>query len=147
METEFQIGPHTYRAGKLDAITQFHVMRRLGTVASSFGSALEAVNKAGGFQALMAGKGPEPLTLVEPILSAIGHMSDDDSNYVINKCLAVVSRRLEGDKGWARVLIGNGQLMYQDLDMAALMQIVWKVLESSLSSFLAVLPLPSRELK
>lgn len=128
-----------YKIGKLDAMRQFHVMRRLSGVASALGDTVGVVMRSGGVKALLEGKGPDPVKVIEPLTRAISAMSDADSEYVIMNCLSVIQRQVAGDTGWAP-LISSGQLMYQDLDLPAMLQLVWRVLEGNLSNFFSALP-------
>jgi len=118
------IGDATYRTGRLDARRQFHVVRRLAPVLSSLSD--------------LSGLGSESLEALEPLARAVAGMVDADADYVINKCLGVVERR-QPSGGWARVMSGD-KLMFEDLDMAAMLRLVWAVLEDNLSGFFADLP-------
>lgn len=128
-----------YQIGKLDAMRQFHVMRRLTGVASALGDTVGVVSRAGGIKALLEGKGPDPVKVIEPLTKAISAMTDADSEYVIMNCLSVVKRQVAGDTGWAPVVVSN-QLMYQDMDLPVMLQLVWRVLEDNLASFFSALP-------
>ncbi len=56
----------------------------------------------------------------------------------LNVCLGVVSRNMGGDRGWAPVVASNGALMFDDIDMGTMLQIVWHVIAAHrLVDFLA----------
>jgi hypothetical protein len=131
MAEDFQVGEHTYRAGRLDARTQFHVVRRLATVVSAFGAVLPFL------------KASAPIAVVEPLLKAIGEMKEEDADYVITKCLAVVQRVTP--QGAFPIETGNGRLTYEDIAMPEMVQIVWHVLESNLKSFSSAFPFAAME--
>lgn len=134
-----RVGENNYQVGKLGAIPQFHVMRRLSGVATALGEVVGVIMRAGGVQALLEGKGPDPLESLQPMLRAIGSMTDTDSEFVIYTCLSVVSRQVPGGTGWAPVTSGN-QLMYQDIELPHMMVLIWRVLEVNLTSFFSALP-------
>lgn len=139
MAEPVKIGDHSYQVGRLGAIPQFHVMRRLSGVATALGEVIGVIMRSGGVKALLEGKGPDPLESLQPMLRAIGSMSDADSEFVIYTCLSVVSRQVPGGTGWAPITT-NGQLMYHDIELPQMMQLVWRVLEANLTSFFSALP-------
>jgi hypothetical protein len=85
----------------------------------------------------MAGKAFDVLPLAE----AIAKMSDEDCNYVLGTCLNVVSRQIDGGRGWAKVWSEAAKKpMYDDIDMGAMIAIVVRVLQDALAPFFAALP-------
>lgn len=125
--TEFTISGNTYKAGKLDAFKQFHVARRIAPVLSGLGVFIEVAKV-------------DPLAAVGPVAEAIGKMTDADSEYVIYTCLGVVQRKQPGvNLGWGPVT-SSGGMMYDDIDMAVMLQLVWHVLQVNLAGFLNALP-------
>lgn len=128
MESEFEIGGHQYRTGRLSARQQFHVVRRFGTVAGALGSILEHL------------KSPKQTSLakLEPLLKAIGDMPDEDVDYIITNCLAVV-QTYRGN-AWHRVQALSGEMMYSDIELQHMLQIVFEVMKANLSSFFSALP-------
>ena len=127
----------TYQFGKLSAMEQFHVMRRLASVSSGLGEGISRLQQAGGAKALLA-DGGAALDVVSPLLRAIGSMSNEDSEYVINTCLKVVRRR-QGEVAWAQVQSSPGVLMFPDIGMTAMIALVWRVLEFNLGGFFSEL--------
>lgn len=121
--TEVEVGGHTYRLGKLDAMTQFHVSRRIMPLITSL-------------------REDGASDLITRVASALGRLSDEDSEYVIAKCLADCQRQRNGDTGWAPVF-RVGQLMFDDIGMTGMMRLVWATLEGNLSDFFTALPLGS----
>lgn len=111
---EATINGVAYRIGKLNALQQLHVGRRvLGVLA----------NGAQGSQQL---------------LGAISAMPDEQVDYVVNRCLAVV-QRCTGTPGavgasWAPVM-GSAGIMFQDMDAAALLQLTVEVVKENLMGF------------
>jgi len=125
--TEFTINGHTYKIGKLNALTQFHVARRIAPVVSGLGIFIE-VAKA------------DPLAAIGPVAEAIGKMTDADSEYVIYTCLGAVQRKQPGvNLGWGPVT-SSGGLMYDDIDLPVMLQLVFHVLQVNLAGFLNALP-------
>lgn len=130
-----------YRIGRLNAITQFHVMRRLHGLAGSAGETFMSVQRMGGSaqieKAIREKSAPDHniLEVISPILRAIGDMKDEDVNYIFDTCLGVVERRIPGDRGWAKIMPNPGVIMFDDIEMSHMLVLTWKVLQANLSNF------------
>ena len=105
---EFELNGQTYRTGKIDARSQFHIVRRLAPVLGEIAPAA-AGGKMGGLDAL------------PPLANAIAKLSDADADYCLFGLLAVVSRKQPQGTGWGPVSTGN-TLMYADIDMVGMLQ-------------------------
>ena len=127
MANEFQIGSHTYTAGKLGVIPQFHIVRRLAPVLAGLGESLKGNS--------LASLKEDPLGAALPIVDALSKMSDEDSEYVLNTCLAVVQRKMPGTIGWGAVYVPGGGIMFEDITLVETMQLTWKVLEANVMGF------------
>lgn len=115
-----EINGQSYRIGRLDAKKQFHVARRLAPLLAGLGGALKG--EAKGFAEMVA-----------PIAEALAKMSDEDTDYVIDTCLAVVARQ-QGE-GFQSVMVKGGGLIFQDIDLPAMLQITVAVIQQNLGSF------------
>jgi hypothetical protein len=69
------------------------------------------------------------------VVLLLGQLSDNDSDFVIRRCLSVVSRVQENAQA-AKVLAKDGSLMFDDLDMGTITSLVSQVLEVNLGDFL-----------
>jgi hypothetical protein len=125
---EFTHAGQNYKAGKLDVFAQFHVTRRLGPLLP------ELVGVAKGLK-----DDSDTMAVLEPLARIAASMKDADVEYVLHNCLAVVSRQQPGG-AWAKVQSSPGVLMFEDIDMAAMLGIVWHVLRHSLSRFFVETP-------
>lgn len=126
--TEFDYNGSTYRIGKLDAFKQFHVARRLAPVLASLGLGVERLKEMGGsFEELLG-----------PISEVVSKMPEVDVDYILHACLHVTQRK-QGDK-WARVWAQGGGLLFQDMDMQAMLRITVEVVKGNLGGFFAMLP-------
>lgn len=117
-DSQFTVGAHSYAVARLDAFKQLAVARRLGPFVTAF------------FDTIAVAVGPTPFAAYEPILKAIGQMSDDDANFVLNTCLSVVTRQAEGATGWQKILPAPGVLQFADITPSDMLQITGKVLEA-----------------
>jgi hypothetical protein len=133
---QHEVYGNTYQFGKLSAMEQFHVMRRLASVSSGLGEGVMRLKNSGGAVELLK-DGSKAMGVVAPLLEAIGRMSNEDSEYVINTCLKVV-RRQQGP-AWSQVQASPGVLMFPDIGMTAMVALVWRTLEFNLGGFFSEL--------
>jgi hypothetical protein len=113
---EIEVGGHSYRLAKLDAMTQFHITRRLGGVLAAIRS------------------GSESGDVLAILMQAIGELPDADCEYVISRCLTGCMRRQDGDAGWAPVF-RHSQMMFADVTMPDMLRLTWATLQANLSDF------------
>ncbi len=136
---EFTVGELKDSNKKLNAMQQFHVARRLGTTAvNSLGAIIELLAEAGSLEALLKADVVKMVPVMAQLVKAIGEMSDSDSDYVVMTCLSSVSRSV--GSSYAPIQAPGGGLMYVDIELAQMLQIVAKVLEDNFSSFFSALP-------
>ncbi len=148
---EFQINGVNYRANKLGVFEQLKVSRKLlpilAGLLSDFGSFKDLL-PAGGVKALLSADGEverSSLDKLEPVFSTLfpriadelSKLSEEDTNAIIHPCLAVVVR--ENGKSWTPVF-RSGELMFDDIDLFGMLQLVARVVADSLGNFLPELP-------
>jgi len=139
---EFQINGITYTAGKLNAVAQFHIVRRMLPVFSSLAGSSGAVKKA---QTADEQEGAVFGEVLPKIFDVLAAMKDDDFEYVLFGLLSCVKRREAGGCGWSAVTTTDKHLMFDDLNMAALTQLAVKAFTANLSDFFQGLPLDLKE--
>lgn len=75
--------------------------------------------------------------LLAPMLEALAEMPEADCNYILSKCLSVVQRAVGGGR-WSAVWNENAnRMMFEDLDLALLIQLTLEVLQENLGNFLS----------
>jgi hypothetical protein len=142
MSVEFDCKGHAYRAGQLPAMQQFHVVRRMGGLLAALVQGMESgangktsLNPEVLLQGLnLSGMGD----LLESLARAVAELEDADAEYVIHTCLSTVSRK-QSSGGWAKVCVDQ-QIMFEDIDMAAMLTLTGRVLQENLKGFFAALP-------
>lgn len=131
-----------YRANKLGVFEQLKVSRKLlpilaGLMAdfSSIKAILPTATKldSGNLDKL------EPVfnTLLPRIADELSKLTEEDTNAIIHPCLAMVVR--ENGKQWTPVC-RSGELMFDDIDLFDMLQLVARVVADSLGNFLPELP-------
>jgi hypothetical protein len=144
---EIELNGSKYQYGKLDALTQFHVARRLMPF---FATLLEAVTDLR--KSLPADFDFKSATLEDvsskvnifevaagPISDVLSKMSDEDVDYIIKRCLTVC-RKLQGDS-WAVIIVKN-QFMFE-LDLPTMIGLVIAVAQGFLGSLFPTEQQPS----
>lgn len=124
------INGNDYRvSGKMDAVTQFHVARKIAPV-------LAEMEKVGN---LIARKDQitteDALACIGPLTRGLAGLPDADCDYIIAKCLAVVQRKVT-DTTWSNVWNKEARaIQFADLDLAGLAQLILMVFREHLASF------------
>lgn len=130
---EFEIKGVNYRASKLSVFDQLKVSRKLLPVLAGM---------LGDFQGIKAAaQGGDVNKAIESALPKIADslagLSEEDTNAIIFPCLSVVAR--QNGKVWAPVMV-QGALMFDDIDLMSMLQIVGRVVGDSLGNFLPAAP-------
>ena len=130
---EFEIKGVNYCASKLSVFDQLKVSRKLLPVLAGMLGDFQGIKAAaqGGdvYKALE--------TALPKIADSLAEMSEADTNAIIFPCLSVVAR--QNGKVWAPVMV-QGSLMFDDLDLMSMLQIVGRVVGDSLGNFLPAAP-------
>ena len=113
------INGESFRIGDLSVFDQLNLARRL----TPFSFAI---------QGMMNPKNVEKDHTVMVIL-LLSKLSDEDSDYVTHKCLSAVLR--SQGKDWAKLQTPEGVLMFQDITMKTVVNIVTEVILENLGDF------------
>ena len=152
-----KINDAEYRTDILVLREQLHVARRLHPIVGAIKESLMRGSlfmlKFGQKEASDQDK-PEEVTLkfeeflneldaIEPFTTALGKMSDEDADYIMNKCLAKAYRINRNPAtgeivGLHPVVDINGRMMYDDIKLDVALQLVWSVASESLGNFTSV---------
>ena len=132
------IGGHDYTIGRLNALDQLHVSRKIAPIVPNIMPILTEVAK-GDLEKVIASietdenaelAGLEPLAkALEPLMEAIAKIPEEDVNYVIYKCLSVVKRN-------GSVVCRGESIMFDDLDMNHLLPLTVAVIRTNLGNFI-----------
>nr|DAL18046.1 MAG TPA_asm: tail assembly chaperone protein [Caudoviricetes sp.] len=130
---EFEIKGVQYRTAKLSVFDQLKVSRKLLPVLAGMLADFQGIKAAaeGGdvYKAME--------TALPKIADSLAGMSEEDTNAIIFPCLSVVSR--QNGKSWSPVM-SQGALMFDDIDLMSMLQMVGRVVGDSLGNFLPALP-------
>ena len=132
------IGEHEYSIGRLNALDQFHVSRKIAPIIPTLMPIISEVAKGDlskTIESIELGDNNElgslePLAqALEPFMEAFAKMPEEDVNYIIHKCLSVVKRG-------SSVVCRGQSIMFDDLDMGQILPLVVAVIRVSLSNFI-----------
>lgn len=127
MSTELTLGQDRYQIGRLPALSQFHVTRRVAPILANMGvSVIDSLRTTGELS------DEDMVSVMGTAAEVVAKMTDADVDYVIFTCLAVVRKKQEDV--WAAVVSGK-QFMFQDMDMQLMMRLTVAVLKENLSGF------------
>jgi hypothetical protein len=130
--SQIKVKGEEYACGKLNALAQFHVVRRLGPMLVVAGISVEMLRT--GMKVAL----DDMVSMAGPVMELLSKMSDKDVDYILFTCLAVVKRK-QGDQ-WAPITVKDtNQLMFHDIDMPAMIRLVVEVLKENLAGFLTEL--------
>lgn len=118
---EFKVEDKYYRTEKMDCFKQFHVLRKAGPLYPSVVGALRVKD-----QDLMLAAGY--------IAAAFARLSDDEANFIMTSCLGTCS--MKQGSVWSPVVNSSGSLMFNDITLPELLEVVWKVLEYNFGPFI-----------
>ncbi len=127
---EITLAGQTYRLGKMPAMQQFHVSRKIAALVPALAPAFLAFKAADGAQSL-----EDLLPKFQPFADALATMDDKAADDVVGACLASVNR-LQGGV-WAPVWIASAQtLAFDDMDVSQLMPLVIRSIAFNLGPFI-----------
>jgi len=140
---EFEVNGTLYRSGKLDAMTQFNLTRRMLPLMPAVKNLAMLWGARQKEEEAEASKADDAIALepnatfddaMEAAATAIAKLSDEDSNFIIATCLGVVSRK--SGAGFSPVWNKPaGRPMFDDINMADMLKIMFAVLQSEFAAF------------
>ena len=121
-----EIGGLEYRVEAMDAMSQFHVVRRVAPIMANVGMTLAELRKS----AAEEGKEEFMFRVLSAGMDVVSKMTDADVDYVLFKCLSKARRRQGDTERYMQVATGN-QLQFQDLQMQDMVRLSIEVMRVS----------------
>jgi hypothetical protein len=131
--TFLDLDADNYRIGKLNALQQFHIVRRLLPALASVGVSLSQL-QSGASKDMGSGM-EEFLPALGPVSEVLAKMTDEDTNYILFTCLSVVAKR-QGSGGYAPTCTGS-TLMFQDMSLQVMLRLAVEVVKANTEGFFA----------
>lgn len=131
MGREIELNGSHFSIGRLSAMQQLHVSRRVAPIVPALIPVFVGLRGKESF-----GDNLEGLAVaLQPLADGLAGLKDEDAEYVVGTCLSVVQRRQ--DTGWARVwALEQKRLMFEDMDMSVILPIVVQVIIANLGPFI-----------
>ena len=138
-EREFQIGERKFKLNKIDAMKQFHIVRRIAPILQELVPAMGTIAKSKVEDLSEEDKLAEFSKIVGPVMNGLARLSDDDSNFVLYRLLSSVEILQPQFNSWTYIATEAGIKM-QDLELPEILQIAGKAFMYNLSNFFSSLP-------
>ena len=148
---QIEIGQHSYTIGRLNALDQLHVSRKIAPIVPKIMPILTELAKgdlAKLFDKLEGGEeGQDASDLLKqlddgdldgldglsdalsPLMEVFSSMEEEDVNYLIHKCLGVVRRG-------GTLVSRNGNIMFDDMDLNQILPLVIASIRINLGNFI-----------
>lgn len=133
-----ELNGHEYVIGRLNALDQLHVSRKISPLVPTLMPIISEIAKGDLEKTIKAIEdgdneeltGLEPLAeALSPLMEAFSNLPEKDVNYVIHKCLSVVKRD-------GAVVCRGESIMFDDLDMEHILPLALAVIRINLGNFI-----------
>lgn len=114
-----QIGAFEYEIGKIPAMGQLHLVRKLSRSLPMMEGMIADRN---------TGKDMRMLAVL-----MLSNLSDEDSEYVTNKCLSAIT--MKQTNGQMAKIMSAGGLMFQHIDLSVILELTVEVIIENLGDF------------
>ncbi|QNB08337.1 hypothetical protein G5S34_17305 [Herbaspirillum frisingense] len=131
MGIELELAGKGYSIGKMSAKKQFHVSRRIAPLIPKLIPLFTRVRKGGGISSDLDGLAE----VLQPFADALAKMNDEDAEYVMDACMAVIQRK--NDFGWTAAW--NEQVkqpMFDDIDLGVMLPLTVRCIVVNLGPFI-----------
>lgn len=141
-DNSFEINGTQFKISKINAMKQFHIVRRIGPILSRMTPAMQKIAKANESGMSEDDKLQQFVEFAAPIMDGLSELSDKDSEFVLNSLLSAVEIQQSGGN-WAKLVIDNN-LMFSSLELPILLQAAGRAFMYNMTGFFGVLQQTSR---
>jgi hypothetical protein len=139
-DRDFEVGSFKFKLSKINAMAQFHVVRRISHLIPILIPVFEKAQKIQGKEGLSeTEKFSQIAAEAKPFLEGLSAMSDQESEKVLFSLLSSVETNRNG--GWAKVA-NDKMLFFQDFELPVLLQCAGRAFMYNLTSFFPGPPKP-----
>lgn len=132
-ENSFSIGSVNFKLNKINALKQFHIVRRIAPIMA------ELIPLASKFAKLKPEEmQEEQLAAITPIMNGLARLPDVDANLVLMGLLNSVEMQ-QSTGNWAKIAMDD-RLMFENLDLPILLQAAGRAFMYNMTGFFDVLP-------
>lgn len=131
MATEIELGGNTYSIGKLSAMKQFHVSRRVAPIIPKLVPVFTRMKSGTSLLDDLDGLAEA----LQPFADGLAEMRDEDAEYVVNACMSVIQRKNE--YGWTASWSAEAKRpMFDDMDLGVLLPLTVRCIVVNLGPFI-----------
>lgn len=139
MERDFDYGGKKFKLNKIDPFKQFHIVRRIGPILSDILPAMKDAQRFQEVEKMSQGQQLEMISkFASPIMNGLSKLSDADAELVLLGLLQAVEMQ-QAAGNWARIATST-LLMFQDLELPAMLHLASRAFMYNLANFFAGLP-------
>ena len=136
-DNNFKIGDRNFKVSKINAMKQYHIVRRIAPILSEMIPAMKQIAKQNTTGLSEDEKLEQAAQIAMPIMNGISKLSDKDSEFVLYSLLATVEMQ-QPEGNWARIV--NGEiLMFDNLELPVLLQAAGRSFMYNMTGFFGVL--------
>ena len=135
----FEAAGKKFKLGKIDALKQFHIVRRIGPIITEMMPVIATIARAKNDHLSEEEKLADFAKIAEPIMKGLSGLSDADADYVLFRLLSSVEVHQPQFNSWAKIANDSG-IMMQDIELPTLLQVAGKALMFNLKGFFDLLP-------
>lgn len=139
MTEDFVVGDKKFKLNKINAMIQFHILRRIGPLLTELMTVMGHIARKNVDGMTEEQKLEEFAKIANPIMMGLSKLSDADSEYVLFRLLTATEYHQAQFNVWSRVACDTGILM-QELEFPVLMQVATRSLMFNLKGFFSLLP-------
>ena len=140
MTEDFEINGRKFKLNKINALIQFHIVRRIGPLLTDLMTVLGQIKSKNVDGLDEEAKLQEFARIANPIMLGLSKLSDADSEYVLFRLLSAVEIHQDQFNIWTKVATPDNGIVMQDLEFPILIQAATRSLMFNLKGFFSLLP-------
>lgn len=133
---DFQIGERHFKASKINALKQYHIVRRIAPILGEMLPAMKEIAKKNVDKLSQDEQLDMAAKIAGPVMNGLSKLSDKDAEFVLYGLLAAVE--IKQDTNWARLVV-NDQLMFDQIELPILLQAAGRSFMHNMTGFFGVL--------
>lgn len=130
----FKVNGKKFKVGKINALKQYHIVRRLGPILSDIIPLAKQFKREAGKEKTEDQMLADIAALAQPIMAGLSKLSDADAELVLMGLCSAVEIYQEQFSSWAHISNGS-QFMIQNLELPELIQCAGRAFAFNLSGF------------
>lgn len=135
-DNAFTIGDRQFKLSKINAMKQYHIVRRIAPILSELLPSLKGIANKKIEDLSQDEQMDQAAAFAGPVMMGLSKLSDKDSEFVLYSLLSSVE--INRDGVWARMVQGEN-LMFQDLELPILLQAAGRAFMYNMTGFFGVL--------